>query len=77
MPGTKIEGVGGGPSIRGGEKFDIAIHRLACGAIHDDVDSWAKVWGDDFCMRSQERYDLGLGEVVGNLSCKKRSAIEM
>lgn len=44
---TKTEEMGGGASMRVGEDLDMGIHRLPCGAIRGDVDSWTKVRGNN------------------------------
>ena len=56
------------------EELDEAVHGLAGGAIHDDVDSHAELWGDNLRIASKESKDLLLGQGVGDLDVRQGSA---
>lgn len=46
--------VQGSLSVTWREKFHKAVHRLASGTIHDDVDGKAEFGGDDFRIAAEE-----------------------
>lgn len=48
-------------------EFDEAIHRLPCGAVHDDVNGGTEGGINDFGMSAEESEDEGFGEVIWDL----------
>lgn len=57
-----------------GEELDVAVHGLAVGAVHDDVDGHANLRGEDFGVAAEEAKDFLLGQGVGDLFWTLRSS---
>lgn len=66
--------VEGGLGVAVREELDVAVHGLAVGAVHDDVDGHADVRRQDFGVAPEEAENFLLGQGVGDL-CVRTSPV--
>ena len=64
---TVLESADRGLGVSEAEELDVAVHGLASGALHCDMDRATQVRSDDFGVSAKERKDLLLGDRVRNL----------
>lgn len=68
-----LKATNGGLGVSNAEEFNVAVHGLAGGPLHGDVNGATQVRSDDFGVSAKERKDLLLGDRVRYLLESQRN----